>query len=352
MTAVPQKARIDWVDTGRGVAISLVVLFHATNWLSAAGLPMQGWITANLVISAMRLPMFFTLSGLFAGKWVSAPWQQLWSVKLSLFAWVYGLWSGISTFTFMIGMNLQGARGNYFAQFRETLQLIWAPRFELWFVWALMLMFILIRLLRGVPVWAQLAVTAPISLIALSFDFGLNAGIEGVLKYFFFFLMGMHARSFYFWWASRVPRTLGALVILVAGALAIAGRFFGWSTDIPGYYFITCCAGALAGILLSRELSRFRTIARIGRETLPVYLTHTTVIMAVCWVVALAPAPWKSLGVGQVLPPLLALTAASACHRFSHVVGHHRLLRYLYEQPDWFALRRPAAAGAGEPDAA
>ena len=65
--------RVAWVDAGKGLAISLVVLFHSARWLD--GLPSDTvvWQTVNDVLATLRLPLFFTLSGLFAAKWLVAP---------------------------------------------------------------------------------------------------------------------------------------------------------------------------------------------------------------------------------------------------------------------------------------
>lgn len=350
MTVRPDRPRIAWVDTGKGIAIALVVLFHATNWLGAAGLPVQLWTDTNLILSAIRLPMFFTLSGLFAAKWINAPRLDFWSVKLSLFVWVYGLWSVIATFTFMAGMHLQGAQGNYFAQFKETLQMAWAPRFELWFIWALAMMFVGIRLLRRIPVSIQIGLAGLASILTLSFEPDFNIGWEGLLKYSFFFLLGINAKKFYLWWAEQAPALLRWTVTVSAASLAAIGRFFGWSTTAPAYYFVVCCLGALAGIQLSLSLSRFSIIAQIGRQTLPVYLTHTSLIIGVCWLVAQLPAEMKTTSLGYLLPPLLALGVIPLCLAFSHFVSPRRILQNLYVQPNWFAFgRRSAHLGITEP---
>src|SRR3954454_25108252 len=99
------KVRVTWVDTGRGIAITLVALFHATNWLLGAGAHVQGWSQANLVMSSLRMPLFFTLAGLFAGKWVRGAWGPLWRVKVRLYLWVFLLWGAIGSLTFYIGLR-------------------------------------------------------------------------------------------------------------------------------------------------------------------------------------------------------------------------------------------------------
>lgn len=335
-TSTPKPGRIAWVDTGRGIAISFVVLFHTANWLLAAGFPVQWWIETNAVLATIRLPMFFVISGLFAGKWMTARWSALWQTKLSLFVWVYVVWSVIATFTFMAGLAMKGQGGNPLGQIRGALAFVWDPRFELWFIWALALFFTGAKLLRRVPVVLQLIVTGIASVIALSGYVHINTGWEGVMKYFFFFLAGMHARTFFFWWARTVPWYGSLGLILGAGVVAFLGVHLQWDA-LPGYYFVACVAGALAGVLISRALSRLRFLGRIGQRTLPVYLTHTSVIILVCWALSYLPDPAKSLPVALVLPPLLAATAIVASLALSSFVSRRRVVRHLYEQPGWFA---------------
>lgn len=345
-SAAGKPARLGWVDTGRGIAIVLVVLFHAANWLESAGFHVDAWITANLVLANIRMPMFFTLSGLFAGKWANASWRDLWSVKLSLFVWVYGLWSVLATFSFMAGLNLQGAYGNYFAQFKGTIQLLWAPRFELWFIWALALMFVLIRLMRRWPVWAQLVPFGVCSAFFLSPVVDVSIGWQGLLRYTFFFLMGIHLRERYFKIADQTPRGIGFVIIGVSSALAIVGTIYALNTSIIGYYFVTCCAGSIAGILISRELARFSLLQYLGKNTLPVYLTHTTVIILICWLLHLVPPSIKASVLFSLTPPLLAAVAIWLALLASTWADGRGFWRYLYVQPPWFAVLHRERRGA------
>lgn len=331
------KTRVEWVDTGRGIAISLVVLFHTSNWLGDAGYADQWWIDVNAILATMRLPMFFIISGLFAGKWMSAPWRSLWTTKISLFVWVYGLWSVIATFTFMVGLNMQGADGNYFAQLRGLTTILWDPRFELWFIWALALFFTVVRLLNRVPAVVMLIVSGAISAIALSGLFPLTVGLQGALKYFFFFLLGLHLRRFFFWWAEHLAWPLRLLFIAGSGAIAIAGAVMGLNRLVPGYYFIACIAGGLAGILISEMLTRLAVLRRIGRRTLPVYLTHTSVIILVCWVLELLPPEVKIAPVALAVAPLLAVFAIYVSLQAQRAVASRLVWELLYEQPRWFA---------------
>jgi uncharacterized membrane protein YcfT len=103
-----RRARLQWVDAGRGISILLVVLYHSTNWLIVAGVHVEGWVEVNRALATLRMPLFFAISGLFAGKWLVASWADLWTTKLRLFIWVFLLWEVIGTVFFIVGLRLQG----------------------------------------------------------------------------------------------------------------------------------------------------------------------------------------------------------------------------------------------------
>ncbi|SBS71211.1 acyltransferase family protein [uncultured Microbacterium sp.] len=336
------RNRLGWVDAGRGLAIALVVFFHTAQWLREAGLEVTGWVLVNETIATLRLPVFFLLAGLFAQKWMTAPWRSLWGVKLSLFAWVYLLWSVIATFTFMLGLNLQGAKGNYLAQLAQIPFLPFAPRFELWFIWALAFFFVIARLLFALPVSVQLAGTAVLSFVSLSWSAEwfpeANTGWAGLAKYFFFFLVGLHLRSTILRASERLPA-----VVLTAGfvlwlAMAVLGTAFGWGRTVPGYYFATSVVGLIAGLGVAKVISHWRGLRRLGAQTLPVYVTHTSIILLIGWLLALLPndllagSSW-----GWLLVPTVAATAIAASLTIAHAVADRGALRYLYVAPAWFS---------------
>ncbi|NYD68418.1 acyltransferase family protein [Agromyces atrinae] len=333
-----RASRLDWVDTGRGTAILLVVLFHSINWLLEAGFDVAGWQTASAFIASLRLPLFFMLAGLFAQKWLTAPWPKLWSTKLSLYVWVYALWSVIATFTFMLGLNLQGQEGNYLYQLVYLVAAPVSPRFELWFIWALALFFAGAKLIRRVPPWIQLSLAAILSIVAMSIEGFGGIGWGGAAKYAFFFLVGLYLRDRIMTYATSTRWALLGVACAVWAAVAAAGTFGGLATSVPGYYFLTCCLGLLAGICLSRVLSPVRFLRRIGSRTLPIYLTHTSIILIVCWLLHFLAEPVKeNLLVAVLAPPLLAAGSAWLSLVIANRVERSPVLRYAYVQPAWLS---------------
>lgn len=67
--AILKSKRLAWIDYAKGLTIILVVYHHSFLTLVNAGVDVNTWlINANLAVYSFRMPMFFTLSGLFIAK--------------------------------------------------------------------------------------------------------------------------------------------------------------------------------------------------------------------------------------------------------------------------------------------
>lgn len=329
-SATAQKGRLDWVDAARGIAILLVVLYHSTTWLASVGLPLAGWTRVDEALVSLRMPLFFTVAGLFAGKWAQASWEHLWRGKVALFAWVLVVWSVIGAGAFLLGVSAQGhccsVRGLTLMG-TELLLAPLAPRLELWFVWALAVFFLLARLLRRVDSRVLLAATGLLCLLTAGQLDLVNIGWTKAPQYWFFFVLGSRGRR----GVLAVGRAHPALLVLAAavwaGATAVT-EATGTSTAL-GVPALLAVAGVVAGIGASRLLARVRLLRWLGSRTLPVYLAHTPVIISVCALLAFTGAAAHLAPVAGWLVPLvaaLAVVAALGVPRLPH-------LGVLYEPP-------------------
>ncbi len=116
-----ERVRLRWPDAARGLAILLVVVLHATRALGdldltgAWGTVLAGWDRVNAALGTMRMPLFFAVAGLFAGKWVRGPWRALLASKVALFAWLLLLWPFVRALGYLLGPSSRatrpGARG-------------------------------------------------------------------------------------------------------------------------------------------------------------------------------------------------------------------------------------------------
>ena len=347
MTIAAPRARIDWIDTGRGLAILLVALYHSASWLLAAGFDIAYWREINDALSSLRMPLFFALAGLFAPKWIEAPWSRLWNVKLRLYVWVFLIWEVIGSVVFLLGVTMQGEGFSVRQSLLALLISPVAPRFELWFIWALALFFVLAKLIRRLDYRIQLTLAGLVSVLALSGWETANVGWSGSAKYFVFFLAGVYLRPVILRLGSAPGRLLTLASILVWAALSVTVAVL-HLRGVPGLYFVNCVLGVIAGIGISRALAGISRLGSIGRTTLPIYLAHTPIIILLSFVLSLAALdPWLS-PVAGILPPLLAAAAVTLA------LVLHRLVtptpaRYLYEPvPGLLELgRRPARVRSG-----
>ncbi|WP_181397372.1 acyltransferase family protein [Cryobacterium arcticum] len=337
MTGVPSNppptqpaARIGWIDTGRGIAILLVALYHSASWLLGAGFDIPYWREINDALSSMRMPLFFALAGLFAPKWLAVPWNHLWNSKLRLYVWVFLIWEVIGSVVFMLGLSLRGQGVGVRQSLLALLVSPVAPRFELWFIWALALFFVAAKLARRVDYRVQLALTGVVSMVALSGWETANVGWSGSARHLFFFLAGLYLRPVILRLGS-IPPTLAAGVVALWAVLSTTVAVFDLRT-VPGLYFANCLIGVVAGVSISRVLAGVPRLASIGRTTLPIYLAHTPLIILLSFVLS-TPLLFPVLApVAGGVPPVLAAIAVALALWLNRAAAPTPL-RYLYQPP-------------------
>ncbi|WP_369371113.1 acyltransferase family protein [Promicromonospora sp. Populi] len=331
MTSAP--GREVWIDAGRGIAVLLVVLYHAARWFGVAE-----WEQVNDYVSSVRMPFFFMISGLLAYRVGAAgeaglSWRTLWERRLRLYLWVFVIWEGIGTACYLIGFALRGTPLGFGPMLRDLLLAPVRPQFELWFIWALALFCVVARLLRSLDWrWHLLGAAIP-SVIALTdgFDLG-NVGWNGALKYYVFFVCGMYLRPLLLRLA-RTPWGVRASLVLGWALLATVVEVAGLRS-VVGVYFVLCVAGILAGVALGTFLARSAVLVRIGASTLPVYLGHTPVIiLGSSLVFALIGSTVLPTAVGLVVVPVAA-AAAIALSWLLHRWTAPGPMRYLYVVPE------------------
>ncbi|WP_344100650.1 acyltransferase family protein [Myceligenerans crystallogenes] len=305
------RPRIAWADSARALAIILVVVYHATGWIGDAGYDFSVADEYTSPLRSLRMPLFFTVAGLFAAKWVAASWRTLLRGKIIYFAWVFVLWEPIS-------LAVRQATGHHQIPDAEwwifVVQVAVAPVYpwsELWFIWVLGVLFLLARLIRPVPVWLQLGVALGISAWALSgVDLG-GIAYRGAARYLLFFLIGLHLRPLVEAYAQRLRWWSGTLV--VGGWYGLAWLVAGQGlTHAFGPYLLVNIAGLLAGIAICCGLAVVvPRLGRIGARTLPVFVLHTPLIHTILWLLAMTgivvPHPfsqWLPVVVAAVVIPL------------------------------------------------
>jgi uncharacterized membrane protein YcfT len=311
-------SRLAWADVARGGAMMLVVLAHTLQLMETEGWRL-GWLdTANLYLTAIRMPLFFLISGVFAAGALARTWGGLWRTRLALLVYVYVLWMLIRALFFSVVPWPLGDTPPWLA---FALAPVW-PTNGLWFLYALIVYLLLARLTVRLPAWLPLAVASVLAVLA-AYDLvptGGNGVWRSVAMYLFFFLLGARLPALWKALAARagwVP-LLAAVVAIPAGIVLftlLPDALDGAARIALSVVCVAACLVIAAMIAKARPLAA--PFVAVGRRTLPVYVTHTLVLAllvplvpaglvapVVAAVVLTAVAVLVGLGLNALLGPL------------------------------------------------
>nr|WP_255426299.1 acyltransferase family protein [Pseudonocardia sp. C8] len=342
MPAVTAGGRLDWVDAAKGMTILLVVVHHAVLFLQQLGLVPPAVATANMALASLRMPLFFLVSGLFLAGPLTASWRTMLHKRVALFGYLYVLWTAIQYAVMVLLpadlMFSERLAGDPVDQLRTLL----VPAPSMWFLYALALYSVLAKLVRRVPMAAQLGVTGVLSavvgagLLEPDDTWGLAA------RYLFFFLLGFHARTVVERLAAASTPVRAALAVPATGALAAVAVVLD-VRGVPGVALLLNVAAVVCGVLVAAQLARWavgRPLVLLGRHTLPVYLANMPWLGVIALVLRDVPVP---PALGYVLPVLLAVVTTGLTLLTWRVLLTLRA-GWMYTLPGPLAHRRPAGS--------
>ncbi len=271
-----RAGRVGWVDVAKAMAIVLVVLFHATQ--AAYGTGDQGrWEAVNSLFATFRMPLFFTVSGLFAARSLDRPWRWVLTHRVGLYLYLYVLWWLLREAGFELVARAAGTERDG----PDPRLMLVHPSSAMWFLYALALFFLAARAMRRVPVPLQLLAAAALSAVAGS-SLDIPAGRRNMALYLVFFLLGAHLSRPIRRWAQRADAPVAGLLVaaFVVATVAVAAAGL---REVPPFRLALGLVAVAAGLALARVLDRTaaRTpLAYLGRNTLPVYVLHSVVLAA------------------------------------------------------------------------
>jgi uncharacterized membrane protein YcfT len=331
--AMVQTARVAWIDVARGAAILFVALYHSIVLLTGEGYSVSVWAQINGVLSSVRMPLFFLVSGYLAAGAMSRSWPQLWTKRIAVLVWTLAIWATIR-FVYFTFLPLESR--HFEAEVSSLLLTFINPGTGLWFLQALAIFLLLARFaarLPRAPVLIGALILSALFTSILSVD---SLAYDSMASYFAFFFFGSRWRddigrvATHGTWTRAIPLTAGFLV------LSVVVRSLGL-TAIPGLQLLLSVAGVTAALWLSYLIQGSRVgdaLAFFGQRTIYIYVAHVLVIAACISVLNLLPSlpgPFT-----LVLP--VAICAIAVTVSLLLKAGLFRIgARFLYEPPRWFS---------------
>jgi len=327
---LPVQARSQGLDIVRGTAVILMVVYHMCEY---APTPTNASLmTICLALTAFRMPVLFLISGFLSAGIVNKPKRQALS-RVTNLAWLYVLW---------LPVMLLASPEKLRADAVYILDNVWRPATELWFIWALMILIASLFIVVKIPRRTVLLASLLVATIDYSGIFGLTFGHDNLLRYAPMFYVGALCRAEVAG-LIKAPFSLRSASVVVIGiaAIHVISELFrhsqGWQLFGP-IERISVCAAAIY-LLKPVEMmpAVANSLASVGQKTLPIYLLHLPLWMALKPVI-------PKLG-GVATPLLSASLLVVACLLIHHAARHSRM-KWLFGQPLWWSNGIAQAAWA------
>ena len=268
-----------WVDYAKAIGIILVVYGHVLRGLLNAGIiktDVETHMLVDSIIYSFHMPLFFFLSGLFFFKSLtSRGGKGVFVNKLDTVVYPFLVWS-----------ILQGVIEAFLSRYTngdvtlgEVFSLLWRPRAQFWFLYALFFVFVLSIVLYGSK---SKKVFLPIFLLS-AVAYGLQQYaprqmlVDFLIQNFVFFAFGV--------WFTNIaaaieaqPGRIAAFTLLVTAGLEYQFHIISHHTYTDRGWMSLMVA--LSAILLVTSLSMLlarkpvQWFITIGTLSMPIYLMH------------------------------------------------------------------------------
>lgn len=290
---VQASSRMYWMDSLRGLAIILVLVFHSVAmYLGLSGLDRApGWDEFTGFFDPYRMPMLLMLSGVLLSRSLAKPLGVYLSGKTRMILWPLVLWTVIQ---FVVTGNTAGMLD----------PMVWLDGTYQWFLVVLVACYALAPLTRWVPAWAM-AVAFLIALVAVGDQV---SELRRILFYGPFFFLGATLSR----WLPRIqsaPIWLAGLCGLVGVTVGLgsAAELMSVARGNP-WSFVLPLPGLLALLWCGARLPRIPLFESVGRQSMVYYVAHTAVLLVIADL-------WRAAGWGvpEYTPAVLFVLVFAVC---------------------------------------
>nr|WP_281163698.1 acyltransferase [Corynebacterium ulceribovis] len=339
------RGREQWVDTAKGICMFLVVLYHAVGQFVAHGWYLGPWAAVTELFDPLRMPLFFVLSGLFARKALSGSWRSLAERRIWVMVWLLLLWPPMIEGGARFADQLSS---NQVPEYRPYLEVVLEgyiyPMANLWFIAALGIFAAASKLLHRVHPAIQLALGLTLYIWSPLADF--HWVWDRITTMFIFYLIGMYLGQ-YIRAAAKPAAFVAAVGVL--GYLVVLGTVREYDLHnllwqdhpylLQSINFMVAICGVIAAVLAFSAVSShptMRVFGYIGRNTLPVYLIHDTLLRIMAnlgdWVMTREQSEEWRIGILPLLAAILATAASLGIRRLFDRIG----LYWFFVRPRFF----------------
>ncbi len=205
------KDRINWIDCAKGISIILVVIMHSGLGIELVGGTPDWMNRVILMLQPVRMPLFFTLSGLFFAKALTSSWRDIINSKLLHFTYFYAIWLVIQS-----ALRSSGNIGSFTEYFLSN---IIEPTTTLWFIYMLGLFFAITRLMAWFNAVTIIILAATLNLASISVGALL---IDKFALYWVYFVVGVYAAPFILIGAKRYATRPASSIIWLCIFIVLA----------------------------------------------------------------------------------------------------------------------------------
>ena len=277
--------RIMWVDIAKGISVFLIVFGHVLTWveyLTGDSEPLHGFVT---MLTPVRIPMFFFASGLFAVGVLTGPRERMVQRVADLFK-VFVLWSAIAILLEQTLFRNFPAVEQW--TYDSALSALALPDHFTWFLWALAMFTLVgsvgVRVAPRITFFAALAMLFALDLIPTHLPGAHTVGGVGIYGNFLFFILPFYLPAAKQIISSYRPVETAAIsgmsyCLILFVEPQFEGRWFH-----PGLRIGATVVGVISLLSIARLIEGQRRLghlmAVLGRKTLPIYVTHIPIGMA------------------------------------------------------------------------